>query len=98
MKYSFKGVTKTTKSDWIIIAVVASISVTLLGLRFLPVSGEQIQAQVELEGNMVQTINLQESDGSRHYGCPGATVNSEQKQKYHSNIKAGISNTGLNIH
>lgn len=51
-----------TKSDWILVAIVASISFVLLGLRFLPVSGEQIQAQVELEGKIVQIIDLQEVD------------------------------------
>lgn len=53
-----------TRSDWILVAIVALVSFLLLGLRFLPVSGEQIQARVELEGKTVRVINLQAVDGS----------------------------------
>ncbi|NLW45895.1 MAG: NusG domain II-containing protein [Firmicutes bacterium] len=49
-----------TRSDWILIAIVASVSLLLLGFRLLPVSGEQIQAQIELEGETIKIINLQE--------------------------------------
>ena len=53
-----------TRSDWILIVIVASISLLLLGLRWLPVTGDQTRARVELEGRIVQEINLQVVDGS----------------------------------
>ncbi len=53
-----------TKTDWILITIVASVSFILLGLKLLPVSGVQVQARIELEGKTVQTLNLQAVDGS----------------------------------
>lgn len=53
-----------TRSDWILIVIVVSISLLLLGLRWLPVTGDQTRARVELEGRIFQEINLQVVDGS----------------------------------
>lgn len=53
-----------TKSDWILMAIIVTVSSFLLGLRLLPVSGGQTQAQVELKGETVQIINLKDVEGS----------------------------------
>ena len=53
-----------TRTDWILIILVVSVSLLLLGLRFLPVSDAQVQARVELEGRTVRTLNLQAVEGS----------------------------------
>lgn len=53
-----------TKSDWILMAIIVTVSSFLLGLRLLPVSGGQIQARVELKGETIQKINLKDVEGS----------------------------------
>lgn len=53
-----------TKTDWMLIVIVASVSLLLIGMRFLPVSNAQVQARVELEGETVRILNLQAVDGS----------------------------------
>lgn len=53
-----------TKTDWVLITLVASVSLILLGLRYLPVSDVQVQARIELEGKTVRILNLQKVDDS----------------------------------
>lgn len=53
-----------TRSDWILIVAVASVSLLLLGLRWLPFTSDQTGVRLELEGRIVQEIALQAVDGT----------------------------------
>ncbi len=53
-----------TRSDWLLVAIVASAPFLLMGLRLLLVSGEQIRVRVGLKGKTVRVINLEAVDGS----------------------------------